>query len=63
MPAPIETLAILYRPGTAKRCSACVFITGVHCEMWDADTSADMVCGLWLDGRKHDTINGEEITG
>lgn len=44
----IDSLAILYRHSTVKTCTACVYIDGIHCDLWDAETRPGMGCAMWL---------------
>ena len=45
---PIDSLAIIYRPSTDKPCTACVFLDGWFCTMWEAETRPGMGCAMWL---------------
>ena len=54
----IDQIAILYRPSISKPCTSCTYISGSHCDMWDAETRPGMGFALWLKNRQKG-VDGE----
>ncbi len=54
----IDSLAILYRHTTSKPCTACTYVSALHCDLWDAETREGMGCAMWLKKSEKSTERG-----
>ena len=54
----IDNVAIFYRPSKDKPCTTCVFLDGLICTLWDAETREGMGCAYWLEKSEKPTKGG-----